>query len=97
MEYCAGGDLHDYIKRQEESIPEDVVRRLFTQACLGVDHLHRNEIVHWDLKPLNLFLTEGGSNPISLKIGDLGSALEICQLQPGRQIGTTRYMAPESL
>ena len=46
MEYCAGGDLHDYIKRQEESIPEDVVRRLFTQACLGVDHLHRNEIVH---------------------------------------------------
>lgn len=46
----------------------------FGQACLGLDYLHYNHVVHGDLKPENLLVTAEGK----LKIGDFGSARCVC-------------------
>ena len=57
----------------------------------GLRYLHRQNILHRDLKPKNIFL----SAKDSIRIGDLGS----CKLMKARftrtQVGTPYYMPPE--
>jgi serine/threonine-protein kinase len=67
---------------------------LFLQACRGVQALHERSLVHFDLKPANIFL----KGDIA-RVGDYGlSKMMTCSrnsLSMGR--GTPYYMAPEML
>ncbi|KAG1697296.1 hypothetical protein DVH05_016580 [Phytophthora capsici] len=44
LEYADGGDLEQYLR--SNSIQEAKAREIFTQVAQGVDHLHRNRVVH---------------------------------------------------
>jgi eukaryotic-like serine/threonine-protein kinase len=68
------------------------------QAALGLQHLHKQGLVHRDVKPANLMLTPSGQ----VKVFDLGMARHLHVPAPGGQItshgqwlGTPDYMAPE--
>jgi serine/threonine-protein kinase len=62
------------------------------RECLGaLAALHRNGVIHGDVKPANIMLKRTGP----AKIVDLGSAFEL--KQPGRQTCTPAYAAPEVL
>ncbi|BAM42410.1 uncharacterized protein TOT_040000777 [Theileria orientalis strain Shintoku] len=55
MEYCAGGDLITYIRRNG-SISEQVVKKMFKMLLRSVKYLHDLNIYHRDIKPENILL-----------------------------------------
>lgn len=55
LEYASGGELFDYIL-QQRYLKDEKARRLFAQLVSGVGYLHRNGIIHRDLKLENLLL-----------------------------------------
>jgi len=93
MEYVAGASLREALDRQPSGLTESETRRWFAGAAAGVDHLHREGLVHRDLKPGNLFDDYG-----IVKVGDYGLSKFISESRRGGQtesVGTFHYMAPE--
>ncbi len=67
---------------------------IIEQACRGLDHAHRNGVVHRDVKPGNLLLSADGL----VKLADFGIARATEQssiTQVGSVLGTAAYLAPE--
>ena len=64
MELGQNGDLLDYINARR-SIPEAEAKYLFRQLVLGIQYLHRHNVVHRDLKCENIML----SKDMDVKIG----------------------------
>lgn len=100
MEYVAGTDLSKHVQLVGP-LPARLACDYIHQAALGLQHVHEHGLVHRDIKPQNLLLTQGGV----IKILDLGLArLRHRDGQPnstdnltmeGIVIGTPDYLAPE--
>ena len=73
MELCAEGTLESLCEISG-GLHEGLIRRYTKQLLLAVDELHKNGIVHRDIKCANIFLTKEGH---CLKLGDFGSAQKI--------------------
>ena len=54
-EYCAGGDLADWMKRPGDYSVLKALE-LFLEVCAGVNHAVTNGVTHRDIKPENIFL-----------------------------------------
>ncbi|MEK7866431.1 MAG: FHA domain-containing serine/threonine-protein kinase [Planctomycetota bacterium] len=72
MEHCAGGSVDDLLRRRQRPLSIDEAEPLVLQALAGLSHLHQRRIVHRDVNPKNLLLTEpdGGS----VRLSDFGLA-----------------------
>ena len=100
MHYCEGGDLGKVIATAAKSrshIPESHIYKWFCQISLAVEFLHDLRIVHRDIKPQNLLLSDSGEVAL---LADFGLAtqmekddesFEICE------VGTPYYTAPEMI
>ncbi|KAM8873329.1 striated muscle preferentially expressed protein kinase-like [Synchiropus picturatus] len=94
-EYCTGKELlYSLVDRFRYS--EDDVVGYLVQIIQAVEYLHNRRVLHLDLKPDNILVT----NLNSVKIVDFGSAqtfnpLSLKQQESGT--GTLEYMAPELL
>jgi serine/threonine-protein kinase len=67
---------------------------IVAQACRGLDYAHRNGVVHRDVKPGNLLVSDGGG----VKLADFGIARATDQssiTQIGSVLGTAAYLSPE--
>jgi eukaryotic-like serine/threonine-protein kinase len=92
MELLPGQTLKDLVADGPLSLEDAVV--LTRQVAQGMAVAHRRGLVHRDLKPQNILLTEEGL----AKVGDFGlvQAEENMQLtQPGTVWGTVQYLSPE--
>jgi len=96
LEYCAGGDLSQFL-REKGRVDEEVARRFLTQIAAGLCVLHRENVLHRDLKPQNILLSDGSDRPV-LKIADFGFARALQPQDMAATIcGSPLYMAPEIL
>lgn len=92
MTYADRGTVADLL---EDPPPTDVVLDLIDQAAAGLGELHRQGIIHRDVKPQNLLLTTHGDG-IRLLVADLGMAkAELHASGLTQVVGTPAYMAPE--
>jgi hypothetical protein len=84
LEYAPHGDLSAFLHRSERSWSEAAVRREIAGILQVLGKLHRGQLLHRDLTPLNVFVCEGHR----LKLGDFG----IVQQQSDRRGITARTM-----
>ena len=82
------------LKPVAEGDPMDLDQlRLVLANCLtGLDFLHRNGVIHGDIKPSNILVA-----PSRVKLGDFGLARRASNEEGSLLKGTTKYMAPELL
>ncbi|CAH6421134.1 Protein kinase [uncultured virus] len=92
MEYCDSGDLRTIIRKP---IQEKFIQFYFSQLANGLKFLNCKGIIHRDIKPKNILLTN--QNRI-LKIADFGFAKLSQEHDLYETIcGSPLYMAPEML
>ena len=93
-EYCSGGDLFDYIKK-EHFFTEKKAAIIFKQILSAVNHLHKKNIIHRDLKPENIVFIKTKNRDIFIKIIDFGASIAFKGKFLTQELGTIYYMAPE--
>ena len=66
MEYCNGSSLYNnlsqYIDKNEKPFSEEIVKYLMRQIVTGVECLHKNKVIHGDLKLDNILLKYNSDN-----------------------------------
>ena len=94
MEYVDGSTLQDYVSGGKTLTPDEVVDVIF-QCAKGLDYVHRQGVIHRDLKPGNIMLSHEGE----VKIMDFSiSHIDIgLQEQSNDLLGSPMYMPPEQL
>ena len=96
MPHIEGESLRERIDREKQLGVDDAVA--ITQKVAGaLDYAHEHGVVHRDIKPGNILLSEQGE-PL---VADFGIALAVAQAGAGRitetglSLGTPHYMSPE--
>ena len=87
-----------HVMDENVEMTRNVKLDLFCQVARGLTYLHDNNIVHGDIKPLNILLADNNG---TAKLCDFGLSRFKCDLkatkvQQGYQ-GTDMYLAPEML
>ncbi len=93
MEHVAGNSCAELLRDHGHLGVAETVG-IIIQACRGLDYAHRNGVVHRDVKPGNLLL----SDQDVVKLADFGIARATDQssiTQVGSVLGTAAYLSPE--
>ncbi len=96
MPYVEGESLRDRLDREKQMGVKDSVA-ITQKVAVALDYAHGNGVVHRDIKPGNILLSEQGE-PL---VADFGIALAVAQAGAGRitetglSLGTPHYMSPE--
>jgi len=94
LELLRGQSLADILKSTTLNVRDSA--RMIRQIASGLEAAHRLGIVHRDIKPGNIFMSDDGT----AKLGDFGTAQlagEATTGERGRPIGTPHYMSPEQI
>lgn len=94
MEYVRGNTLKQLIKKRE-ALDVDEALHIMTQLTSAVDHAHKHNIIHRDIKPQNVLMKSDGT----VKITDFGIAVANDNVQltlNNAVMGSAHYLAPET-
>jgi serine/threonine protein kinase len=99
-EFIEGQNLAQVLKQRGTLAPRHAVR-IAIQALAGLEAIHRAGIVHRDISPENLMITNAGEGSEFVKIIDLGVAKaaesDVAMTQTGMFVGKFRYASPDHL
>ena len=73
------------------AVSEEQVIKIAKDMCSALELCSKHNIVHRDIKPQNIFVSENGD----YKLGDFGIAKTVEKTMGGTKTGTYKYMAPE--
>ncbi|MEO6503249.1 MAG: Stk1 family PASTA domain-containing Ser/Thr kinase [Jatrophihabitantaceae bacterium] len=95
MEYVEGHTLREVLKTQQQVPPEQAME-ITAEVCAALDFSHRSGIVHRDVKPGNVMITNSGA----IKVMDFGIARALADnaatvTATAAVIGTAQYLSPE--
>ena len=94
MEYVNGKTLKEYIREKGRLEWEEAVR-IAAQICSALKHAHKNGIVHRDIKPQNILISEDGT----VKVADFGIARAVSSatvtIAGANVMGSVHYFSPE--
>jgi len=97
LEYVGGGDCQQLLRSSKNKTPLDeaLVGKLIWQLISVLCYIHARGILHCDIKPENMMLTQSTKESLpDCKVIDFGLTHRIDQ--PTRDfVGTPSYMAPE--
>jgi len=100
MEHVPGEQITTFCESRKASIGERI--EVFIDVCKGVQHVHHKGLIHRDLKPPNILVTDldGTWTPKIIDFGiakGMGTPLIDEDLTQGLLVGTPLYLAPEAL
>jgi eukaryotic-like serine/threonine-protein kinase len=103
MEYLDGLNLAEFVEAYGPQ-PEGRVINLLIQVCESLSEAHARGLVHRDIKPPNIFVTDRGGVPDMVKVLDFGLVRPLVSTESGTLdaadmefvAGTPSYMAPEA-
>jgi serine/threonine-protein kinase len=90
MEYVKGESLEAILDR-EKSLDLPRALNYVAQILKGVEHAHEAQILHRDLRPANVLVSESGL----VKVADFGTSRLLEKSHATTVIGSPPYMAPE--
>jgi len=98
MNYLEGASLQDYIVlardlKQPKVFRESTIRSLFEEVLRGLRIVHQHKMLHLDIKPANIFIT----NDDRAVLIDFGAAREVLSKEGNfiRPMYTPGFAAPE--
>lgn len=92
MEYVKGPTL-ERVLEQEKILSDKKSIEYVLQIASAVNHAHSNKIVHRDLRPSNIIISDDGDK---VKITDFGTSVWLNNVPyASTRIGSPPYMAPE--
>ena len=95
MEYLEGQTLKNYILENDGALSWKEAANFSMQICRALEHAHSKHVVHRDIKPQNIVLTENGK----LKVADFGiarAANNTTTVNMGSSaVGSAHYLSPE--
>jgi serine/threonine-protein kinase len=97
MEYVKGTTVYDRLSRGEIYSEKEGLD-IIIQIADALNHAHERGLIHRDVKPKNIMITENGI----AKLADMGLAREAsdqvaAQMEAGRAYGTPYYISPEQI
>lgn len=94
MEFVDGTTLQEYVSGGRTLNPKQIVDVIY-QCAKGLDYVHRQGVIHRDLKPGNIMLSNDGD----VKIMDFSIAhVDVGFESPNAEVhGSPMYMPPEQL
>ena len=98
MDYVSGRTLRQVL--DEGPLPVQRAILVCRHVLAGLAHAHGHGIIHRDIKPDNIVLTEDGGFGVQARILDFGMAKlrdVSTGLTVGLAVGTPSYMAPEQI
>ncbi|KAK4792082.1 hypothetical protein SAY86_022517 [Trapa natans] len=94
LEFVPGGSISSLLGKFG-SFPESVIRMYTKQLLLGLEYLHKNGIMHRDIKGANILVDNKGC----IKLADFGASkkvVELATINGAKSMkGTPYWMAPE--
>jgi serine/threonine-protein kinase len=95
MPYIQGETLRERLRR-EGAIPLSVALRVAAEVAEALEHAHRHNVVHRDVKPENILLHDGYALVTDFGVARAISAAGANQItESGIAVGTPSYMSPE--
>ena len=93
MQYERGRTLQEHIVQRKGEIKENFIRHVFVQLMNGLREVHTNKLLHFDLKPANIYIRNDGI-PVLLDFGAARQTLitDAPKLNP---MYTPGFAAPE--
>ncbi|EGC36669.1 hypothetical protein DICPUDRAFT_150846 [Dictyostelium purpureum] len=92
MDFCALGSIRDIIESTEKTLNESQISFVVKNTLKGLIYLHKQNIVHRDVKAANILLGED----CQVKIADFGVSEKLNGASQSKEmIGTPLWMAPE--
>ncbi len=94
MEWVKGRSLYAMLK-DDGHLPVALAVSLASKVARALDYAHRHGVIHRDVKPSNLLVSDDGA----VKVVDFGIAklVSASLTLPGSVLGTPYYMAPEQV
>ena len=98
MNYLEGATLQDFIitsrdQRKQKVFRESTIRSLFDEILRGLRIVHQHKMLHLDIKPANIFITDDNKAVLI----DFGAAREVLNKEGNfiRPMYTPGFAAPE--